>query len=306
MPFAPLTHTTMGTRLIFVILAALLAVAAPVQASSRLEESHPAVQAAGRWIAHTAPSHSAGAARLSMDTGDRLTITFEAPSIRWIGVRDPWCGIARILLDGKLHTIVDGYAEETAYQATLLDVVGLAPGTHTLTIEVTGTRNARSAGTWVWADAFQLGSAPPAARATGGSPASSHRIEQDAASVLYSGYWYTNQSGQHSGATAALAGEPGSRVNLAFVGQGVRWIGYKDQWGGCARVFIDGTLRATVDTSAEPAVRQATTYQLSGLPEGRHLLSIEVAGRCEGRDGSGWVWIDAFEVLRGPRSAGQR
>ena len=50
------------------------------------------------------------------------------------------------------------------------------------------------------------------------------------------GAWYPNQTFFHSGGTAALATDAGARATFAFSGNGVRWIGYRDQWSGIARV----------------------------------------------------------------------
>jgi hypothetical protein len=38
----------------------------------------------------------------------------------------------------------------------LNSVTGLAPGTHTVTIDVPGTAGPSSGGAWVWVDAFEV------------------------------------------------------------------------------------------------------------------------------------------------------
>jgi hypothetical protein len=53
-----------------------------------------------------------------------------------------------------LKAQVDGYSATDHAQAALYTITGLPSGLHTLTVEVTGTRNASSRGLWVWVDAF--------------------------------------------------------------------------------------------------------------------------------------------------------
>lgn len=59
-------------------------------------------------------------------------------------------------VDGRFHAEVDTYAAVDQPQSVLYTTSGLPAGTHTLTIEVTGTKNAASGGAWVWVDAFEI------------------------------------------------------------------------------------------------------------------------------------------------------
>ena len=74
------------------------------------------------------PNVTRGTAAVSTAPGALATFTFTGPSVRWIGGRAPWSGIANVLLDGGLVAEVDHrplpwYAEEKRQQgafATLL------------------------------------------------------------------------------------------------------------------------------------------------------------------------------------------
>ena len=44
------------------------------------------------------------------------------------------------------------------------------------------------------------------------------------------------------------------------------------------------------------AQRQVTVYSVNNLLPGPHHLTIQVTGRQNPAAGSGWIWIDAFEV----------
>ena len=124
--------------------------------TGRIEENNPALILTGRWYANNNPAYSGGSSALAMDAGSRVTINFTGTGISWIAYRDEWSGIARVYLDGEMKTSIDTYLAPSQARAVLYNVGGLAPGTHSLIIEATGTRNASSKGSWVWVDAFDV------------------------------------------------------------------------------------------------------------------------------------------------------
>lgn len=267
-----------------------LASAAPSAAGSvdpvatRVEQDGPGVAYSGAWYTNTNALHSGGSAVLAMDPGAQASFTFTGTAVSWIVYRDQWSGIARVYVDGVLRATVDTYASTAQSQVVLFSTSGLGPGTHTLTIEATGTRNAASGGSWIWIDAFDVVT----------------RLEQDDASVGYacpaSATWYANAHSFHSGGSAALAMTQGCRATLNFTGTMVSWIGYRDQWSGIALVSIDDAFRAEIDTYAPSGDAQARIFTLSGLGPGSHTLTIEATGRRNPASGGAWVWVDAFEV----------
>jgi len=91
---------------------------------------------------------------LAMDGGASATLTFYGTAVRWIGYRDEWSGIANVYLDGVFKTTVDTFASPSQFQSVLFAQSGLTAGTHSLTIEATGTT--KSGGSWIWIDAFQV------------------------------------------------------------------------------------------------------------------------------------------------------
>lgn len=318
-------HTT---RAVLVGLALGCGLTAPPQseasASERFEETRPVVTWSGAWSKNALPANSGGGARLTMEAGAEATFTFTGSPVTWIGYRDEWCGLAEVFLDGVLRATVDTYATPAAAQATLykLDVPGA--GRHTLTIRAKGTHAARSAGAWVWVDAFLVGDPPVAAagperrrprapdrfdelrpispqdhnvtRKGFGTP--SLRLEQDDAAVVWSGAWSNNELAVHSGRSARLSMEDTSRVDFAFTGTGVRWIGYQDEWSGIAVVSLDGLIRAHVDTYSERARAQVELYAIDGLPDGPHTLTIQPTGKGRLASGGAWIWVDALAIVR--------
>jgi hypothetical protein len=98
--------------------------------------------------------------------------------------------------------------------------------------------------------------------------------------------------------------DPGQRARFAFEGTGVRWLGYRDEWSGIARVYLDGSLAATVDTSAPSAQAQSVLFAVDGLAAAPHELEIEVTGQIGPASSGAWIWIDAFEVVGSSSGSG--
>lgn len=247
---------------------------------ARYEQDRPAVGYTGSWHPHAAPLHSQGSAVLAVDAGSRARFAFTGTAVRWSGYRDPWSGIARVYLDGQLRSTVDTFAAPAQDQAVLFTAADLAPGSHLLEVEATGTRGVASGGSWIWVDAFDALA----------------RVEQEAAAVAYTGSWSESLSPLHSGGRAVRALDAGARATFRFSGTAVSWIGYRDPSSGIALVSIDGVVRAEIDTWALASAAQAIVYTLDGLPAGEHTLTVEATGRAHPRSLGRWIWVDAFET----------
>jgi hypothetical protein len=64
--------------------------------------------------------------------------------------------MAKIYVDGAFKTTIDTYFATDQARAEGYSIAGLIPGTHTLTIEVTGTHSVSSRGSWIWVDSFDV------------------------------------------------------------------------------------------------------------------------------------------------------
>ncbi len=275
-----------------------------VSPSPQFEENDAAVAYTGTWMENTLPVHSGGRAVLSMDPGATATFTFSGTGIQVFGYRDEWSGAASVTTDAFTQWgSLDTYASPAAPRAVVLSLDGLAAGTHTLTLQVANARNQRSRGNWVWIDGFTVlhdpvpaPTPPPSPTPPPPPPPGGARVEEGDPRVLYSGAWYPNGYSGHSGGSAVLSMTAGSRATLGFRGTGVRWITYRDEWSGIARVLVDGAAVADLDTYASPGEAQAVAYRVDGLHGGAHTLTISVTGGRRPASGGSWVWVDAFEV----------
>ena len=124
--------------------------------TGRVEQNNAAMTYVGHWYANNNPMLSGGSAALAVDAGSRASLTFTGSGVSWIAYQDQWSGVARVYIDGDLKTTIDEYASPARIGVAAYTISGLGAGTHTITIEATGSRNASSQGAWVWVDAFDV------------------------------------------------------------------------------------------------------------------------------------------------------
>jgi bacillopeptidase F len=126
-----------------------------VRAATRIEDTDPAVSYTGTWVHGTNPIATGGTFAESNLAGAVATLSFTGTGVSWLGYRNNNNGIARASVDGVFVGEVDTYAP-SAGSAVVFTATGFPSGAHTLTIEVTGTKNQASTDTWVIIDAFDV------------------------------------------------------------------------------------------------------------------------------------------------------
>jgi len=256
----------------------------PGPAVSRLQETDPDVTYTAGWTqGDTSRSWSQGIAATSATTGAQASLSFTGTSITWIGARAPVTGIARVYLDGSAVADVDTYASAEQIQQAVFAATGLADTSHTLTIEVTGTKNASSSSALIVVDGFEVGS--PGVQVQ----------ETDPAIAYSSGWAPDNRDKAYNQGAAAESDTIGATATFTFSGTGVSWIGARGPQTGTARISIDGAFVQDVDTYAPTEGPQHTDFSFTGLSAGSHTLTIEVTGRNPAASAA-WILVDAFDV----------
>ena len=269
--------------------------------TTRFEETAATLAPAGTWSQTTSASTgvtlSGGQAVYAGAAGATATFTFSGTGVSWIGFQCEQCGTASVHLDGSVVATVDTYApSRPAASGAMYSTTGLASGSHTLAIEATGTSNVSSTGAFIIVDAFDVEGA------TSGGGGSTTRLEETDPSVSYAGTWYPQTRDDLSGGTVVESSDPNGTATLTFGGTGVSWIGFKGPWAGIAQVYLDGTLKGTVDTYAPTEQAQAVVYTASGLAAGSHALLIKVTNTWNPSSTSSWIVVDAFDVTTGGSS----
>jgi hypothetical protein len=123
---------------------------------ARFEETHPSIAYADYWEATVSRAWSDRTAVFTWVAGARATLTFTSTSVRWIGYRGPIGGIARVYMDGNFVAQIDTYSADEDVKGVTYEAKGLAAGSHTLTIAVTGEMNPLAQKPFVALDAFDI------------------------------------------------------------------------------------------------------------------------------------------------------
>lgn len=137
-------------------LLAMLVVAAPATAQTRIENDHPSIRYEGSWQTITNPAVSGGTITVSRIAGAKAHVTFDGPVITWIGYECPCGGTARMYIDGVLQRTRDAYNLMHEPHELMYTFRDLGPGQHVLTIEVTGEHGTWANDTYIGVDAFDL------------------------------------------------------------------------------------------------------------------------------------------------------
>jgi glycine cleavage system aminomethyltransferase T len=264
----------------------------PAPIVTRFQERDPSITYTAGWTqGDTGRTWSAGTAALSTAASAQATFSFTGTSVTWIGLRGPQTGIARVFLDGTLVTEVDTFSTTEEVQAAVFTATGLTDARHTLTIEVTGLKNAAATDSLVVVDAFEATSSSPAVTGT--------RLEETDPSMTYTAGWTQGDTNRAwSGGFAAFATTAGTEATFTFTGTSVRWIGLRGPQTGIARVFLDGALVAEVDTFAAAEEVRAVVFTATGLADASHTLTIEVTGLKNAAAENTFIVVDAFDVYR--------
>src|SRR5215469_5554051 len=104
----------------------------------------------------------------SQQAGATMTVAFTGTAVQWIGPKNTNGGIADVSIDGTQVATVDTYdGAGKHFQQVLFSTSGLTDGTHTLTITVTGNKDAAASADTVVVDAINV---PTAAELAGYFP----------------------------------------------------------------------------------------------------------------------------------------
>ena len=139
-----------------------LALNADQSAGYTYDDANAALSYTGNWT-HAGPSagYTNGdydsTESWSTETGDTMTVTFTGTAVQWIGPKNNNGGIADVYLDGSQVATVDTYSPAgKLFQQVLYSATGLAAGSHTLTIAVSGQKNPASSADTVVVDAINV------------------------------------------------------------------------------------------------------------------------------------------------------
>ncbi len=166
----------------------------PLQAQAagvptRYQDTDRRVMYAGLWENSANASASGGCLRY-IDKAGSASITFTGTYLSWIAQKSDQGGIAKVTVDGENKGTVDLYSATTGNAQSVWNTGTLAGGTHTVTIEWTGTKNVSAKASSISLDAFDIVGTPA-------PPGGLTRYDHADTNLMYAGAWsdYTTAAG---------------------------------------------------------------------------------------------------------------
>jgi hypothetical protein len=216
-----------------------------------------------------------GAPRLVTRQGGTVT-SGRVPIVLSWSASDP-SGLARI----RLQQRVDGGSWETVPlpTPTALRVRLSVRAPHEYQFRVRAIDRAGNRSTWV-------------ANAT----ARIRLLSERASAVATTGDWSPISGDDLLGHQALRAQVAGARATVSFTGSQVAWLATRAPSRGAARVYLDGSLVATVDLHRAHRHARTVVFHHAWRSSGFHTLTIEVVGTR----GHPAVDVDGFVVIDPP------
>ncbi|HEX4402855.1 MAG TPA: hypothetical protein VHZ98_16155 [Galbitalea sp.] len=229
-----------------------------------------------------------GTATYSPTTGSTATVHFTGNQLVLHAVKDVDQGIMSISVDGATPTTVDDYAATRNGSGAVWTSPFLTAGAHTVTITVTGTKNASSSGTTIALDrAGVLGALQSDANATTG------------VHFTYAGSGWgvtTGVSDMYAG-TANWNSVAGSTATLTFTGTAIAVHAVRDTDQGKFTIAVDGGSPVIVDDYSSSRNASGIVWSSSTFAEGSHTIVITVTGTHNTSSTGNTVALDSVEIL---------
>jgi alpha-tubulin suppressor-like RCC1 family protein len=232
-----------------------------------------AVAAATVVVDTTPPTATAPAAALR--SGVSLVGSAIPVRLAWKGLDTGGSGIARY----ELARSTNGGTTWTTASSSLASPAAsvTVPASGTVRFRVRAVDRAENTGAW----------------ATG--PTLSPRlVQQTKAAIRYTGTWRTASSAKYSGGSVKYAKARGASARYTFTGRSIALVTAKAPTMGKVRVYVNGTLVATVNLYASAITYRALAWQTTWPTSATRTIKLVVVGTT----GRPRVDLDAFVVLK--------
>jgi hypothetical protein len=239
--------------------------------TGRLDDDDTAIAYTGSWTAtgNRGLGDYDDALHATQTNGDKASLTFTGTAVSVIGEKNSDQGQVEIFLDNVSQGLFDTSSPSRQAQAVIYRGSGLAAGSHIIQF-------VKRSGTWATLDGFEI---------TG-------VCNDTAASLSYTGgswaYYAQRGLGDYQDDVHATTAN-GDSVTATFTGTGISLVTETNSDEGTIAVSLDGTSQGTANAFATSRNAQQTVYTVSGLPLGRHTLTLT-------KTGGSYLVIDRFDV----------
>jgi uncharacterized delta-60 repeat protein len=243
-----------------------------------IQDKHAYVQYDG-WRGFSSANANGGYYRMSKIANETITYPFTGTSIKWITRKGANMGKALVTVDGVNAGTFDLYNSSALWNQQIL-FSGLATGSHTLVIKVTGTRNANATDFNVALDGFLVGS-------------STTPVQESAVAVQYNNWKGKNQNAA-SGGSFRSNGTLGAAALFRFNGPSITFITARGPSYGKVNVLIDGVVKSSNLDLYAASQQWQYGIQYSGLANANHTIEVRPT-HTKNASSTGYnVVVDAF------------
>jgi hypothetical protein len=239
-----------------------------VRTSLTVEEVSPALVEV--WDRDTNAAASGGGYSASRTAGAKASFTFSGTNVTVLGRKSTDAGQAAVYLDGVRQVPdIDLYSPATQWKVPIFAKTGLVNGPHTVAIVALATKQAASSDTWVYVDAFTVGSTTSEETNTA-VKFQFRRISN--ASAFGGSYDTTNH-------TSAGDTDDQPYYRVTFRGTDVLVYATKTASSGKADFYVDGALVGNdVDLYAAATTYKVKVFDSALLADGIHVLTVKLTG----------------------------
>jgi hypothetical protein len=239
------------------------------------------------WDRDAGSLASGGAFLASRTSGARVFYTFTGTSVSLLGRRAPDGGYADVYVDGvKQVAKANFYASANQWKVPVWSATGLSNAAHKVEVRVLNSRQTGSTATWVYVDAFKVG--------TTVTEETSTAVVQAFRTVSLAGALGGTYELETHTATGDTAGQP--YVIVRFKGTAISWRGFRGTANGIAGIYVDNVGAGNVDTYGSASSSPTMLFTKTGLSNAQHTLKIVLRGTKQAASTGYTVSTDSFSV----------
>lgn len=123
--------------------------------------ANPTIIKSGTWLVVKASAYTMGQSTISNAAGSTFSVPFNGTQLTLVADKDPFRGVAEILIDNVSKGTVDLYQSNTVNQVEVWRSAILASGDHTITVRATGTKRSSARAAYVSVDQFKIYTTTP-------------------------------------------------------------------------------------------------------------------------------------------------
>ena len=242
------------------------------------------------WRVVFSNAYTLGQISQSNVTNATFSVPFTGEQIILVSDKDPYRGIAEVIIDGVSRGTVDLYKDTTVNQVEVYKSPILSAGAHTITIKATGTKNPAARANYVRVDGFKVynravGKVAPACTSCHPSNAGSHgmgvfsHVATGTASGMLSGSRCDSCHemsfiGEHNRGTSSSVGRGCGNCHTTYAPS--TWTGTWNTASGCAYTTCHQAATPRAQHTAMAASHVVTNDPAEALCRGCHAGDLAV------------------------------